>query len=87
VTDDRTPEQQLGDLAARALDGLEGRRIVGAVLMLATESANVEDAYESCHYTLEGQHWITTLGIVTDWQRTDNASLVASFFNADEDDE
>lgn len=85
MADSPTPEQQLGDLAARALDGLEGRRIVGAVLMLATEG-ETDDIYESCHYTLQGQHWITTLGIVADWQRTDNASLVASFFHSDDDE-
>lgn len=81
-----TPEQQLGELAARALDGLDGRRIVGAVLMLATEGDH-DGIYESCHYTLDGQHWITTLGIVTDWTRTDNASLVASMVSPDDGDE
>ena len=82
-----TPEAQLGDLAARALDGLEGRRIVGAVLMLATDS-DQNGAYEGCHYTLDGQHWITTLGVVEDWKRTNNATLIASAINpVDEDDE
>lgn len=77
---DLTPEQQLGDLAARALDGLEGRRIVGAVLMLATES-DQDGAYEGCHYTLDGQHWIVTLGVVEDWNRSQMAMLTASAIN------
>lgn len=86
--DDRTPEQQLGELAARALDGLNGRRIVGAALLLVYE--NDEDTNASVWFAPEGQPWQMTFGIVEDWRLTQQAQITASavqHLGSDEEDE
>lgn len=87
---EHTPEQQLGQLAATALDQLEGRNIIGAVLILSTD-ADEDGYYQTSHHVLEGQHWITTRGVVDGWCRDQDAMLFASAVHTmvddDEDDE
>lgn len=82
---DQTAQQRIGQLAARALDGLEGRTLVGAILMIAVDGAG--DTYATASYVPEGQHFVTTLGLVTDWQIDRAAIITASAITADTDED
>ncbi|MEH3052509.1 MAG: hypothetical protein PGN13_16150 [Patulibacter minatonensis] len=84
--DQPTPEAQLGDLAARALDDLHGRPIIGAVLIVVRDDREErgEGAYQLAHWTPEGQHWITTQGVVEDWRQHHLAENVARQLDNDE---
>lgn len=86
MSDQPTPEQQLGELAARALDGINGRPIVGAVLLLAVK--HDEDTSHSAWFAPLEQPWQMTLGMVEDWRVTQTALITASAVSpVDGDDE
>lgn len=76
-------EQQVGDLAARALDYIDGRQLVGAVLILAVD--NDEETTSSNWFTPERQPWQLTIGMVEDWRVTQQALITASAVHADDD--
>lgn len=83
---DETPEQQLGALAARALDGLDGRPIVGAVLLLVVD--NGDDMSSAAWFVPQAQPWQLTVGMVEDWRIAQQALITASAVrHAAEDDE
>lgn len=85
MNENPTPEQQLGELAARALDGMKGRPIIGAVLLLTVEES--EDHHSSVWFTPERQPWQLTLGTIEDWRIMQQALITASAINPTDDDE
>lgn len=82
-----TPEQQVGDLAARALDQIAGRRLVGAVLILAVEDSDEGDMTATSWFVPGGQAWQLTLGMVEDWRITQAALITASALDTGDGDE
>lgn len=75
-----TPEQQLGALAAEALDSIRGRKLAGAVLMIALDTE--DDMMATNWFVPEGQHWLITLGTVNDWLIKQTALITSSAFAA-----
>lgn len=68
MSDTPSAAERIGEMAAAALDALDGGELIGAVLMLA--AFNPEDAteFKSMWFTPDGQVWPMTLGIVEDWR-------------------
>lgn len=85
MSDELTAEQQVGDLAARALDGIDGRPLVGAVLILAVE--NDEGTISSVWFVPNRQPWQLSLGMVEDWRITQQALITESAVKRGQDDD
>ena len=88
MSDTPSAAERIGEMAATALDVLDGGELIGAVLMLA--AFNPEDAteFKSMWFTPDGQVWPMTLGIVEDWRMEQQmASAVSSLeLRPDEED-
>jgi hypothetical protein len=84
---EQTPEQQVGDLAARALDQIGGRNLVGAVLVLAVASGDDDELTATSWFVPDRQPWQLTLGMVEDWRITQAALITESAVKREDTDD
>lgn len=66
--DEPSAAEQIGEMAARALDTLDGGQLIGAVLMLAAFNPDDDTEFKSLWFAPDGQTWPMSLGIVEDWR-------------------
>lgn len=72
-------QQQLGKLAAQALDDLEDSgQLIGAVLLVVERDADDPEIARTLTVVPEGQVWPMTLGIVETWRQETEAEIIAS---------
>lgn len=78
--------QQIGQMAAAALDDLEGD-LIGAVLLVATTVPDSHGHYQSYAIVPDGQAFPMTLGIIEGWRLDCYATVTASAVALDLDDD
>ncbi|MDQ8045074.1 MAG: hypothetical protein AAGC46_19660 [Solirubrobacteraceae bacterium] len=82
MSDERSPEQVVGELAAGALDWIQGRRVMGAVLLVTVE---IDDDHMAGNaFSLPDQPWPYTLGLMEERKMRKQVQLAQEMASDDD---